>query len=137
MNTKYNQITNILSKLDRKDALNILGDILHKEYGLSTVSNMVKEDCDSLLNKLMFEDLLFEEGDEDAGYIELRDILNAVEDIVNCDDSMSANIKFNCFVRPENENEKIKNGHDGDDSVEWWTVDDRVSIDNLYVHFKG
>ena len=137
MNTKYNQITNTLSKLDRKDALNILGDILHKEYDLRTVSNMVKEDCDSNLNKLMFEDLFFEEGNEDEGFIGLRDILDAVEKIVNCDDSISANINFDCFVRPEDENEKIENGHNDDDSIEYWTVDDRVNIDNLYVHFKG
>jgi len=72
-----------------------------------------------------------------GGYIELRTILDVVEEIVNCDDSISADIKFNCFVRPEDEDEKIENSHDGDDSIEWWVKDDRVSIDNLYVHFKG
>jgi len=137
MNTKYNQIINILSKLDRKQALNILSEILHKEYDLSTASNMVKEDCDSSLNKLMFEDMFYEEVNDEEGFIGLRDILDIVEEIVNCDDSISADIKFTCFVRPEDEDEKIENGHDSDDSVEWWTVDDRVSIDNLYVHFKG
>jgi len=137
MDTKYNQITNILSNLDRKEALNIIGEILDKEYDLSTVSNMVKQDCDSSLNKLMFEDLFFEEGNDDEGFIGLRTILDAVEEIVNCDDSISADINFTCFVRPENEDEKIENGHDDDDGVEYWTVDDRVSIDNLYVHFKG
>jgi len=137
MNTKYNQIINILSNLNRKEALNILGEILHKEYDLYTVSNMVKEDCDSTLNKSMFEDLLFDEGNEDTGFIELKTILDAVEEIVNCDDSISADINFNCFVRPEDEDEKIENGHDSDDSIEWWTIDDSVNIDNLYVHFKG
>jgi len=137
MEIKYNQITTILSKLDRKQALQLLSEILHKEYDLRTVSNMVKEDCDSTLNKLMFEDLFFEEGNDDEGFIGLRTILNAVEEIVNCDDSISADINFNCFVRPETEDEKIENSDDSDDSIEWWTVDDRVSIDNLYVHFKG
>jgi len=137
MNTKYKLITKILSKLNRKQALQLLGEILHKEYDLPTASNMVKQDCDSTLNKLMFEDLFYEEGNEDEGFIGLRDILDAVEEIVNCDDSISTDINFNCFVRPEDEDEKIENGHDDDDSVEWWTVDDRVSIDNLYVHFKG
>ena len=107
MNTIYNQITNILSKLDRKESLNIIGEILHKEYDLYTVSNMVKGDCDSSLNKLMFEDLLFEEGNEDEGFVELRIILDAVEEIINCDDSINTDIKFTCFVRPETENEKI------------------------------
>ena len=137
MEIKYNQITTILSKLDRKQALQLLSEILHKEYDLRTVSNMVKEDCDSTLNKLMFEDLFFEEGNDDEGFIGLRTILDAVEEIVNCDDSISADINFNCFVRPETEDEKIENSDDSDDSIEWWTVDDRVSIDNLYVHFKG
>ena len=137
MNTKYKLITKILAKLDRKDALQLIGEILDKEYDLSTASNMVKQDCDSNLNKLMFDDMFYEEGNEDEGFIGLRIILNAVEEIVNCDDSISADINFNCFVRPEDEDEKIENGHDNDDSVEYWTVDDRVSIDNLYVHFKG
>ena len=137
MDNKYNQMTNILSKLDRKEALNIIGEILDKEYDLSTASNMVKQDCDSNLNKLMFDDMFYEEGNEDEGFIGLRIILNAVEEIVNCDDSISADINFTCFVRPENEDEKIENSHDDDDSVEWWTIDESVDIDNLYVHFEG
>jgi len=137
MNTKYKLITNILSSLDRKEALQLIGEILDKEYNLATASNMVKQDCDSNLNKLMFDNMFYEEGNENEGYVGLRTILNAVEEIINCDDSISANIKFTCFVRPEDEDEKIENSHDGDDSVEWWTIDESVDIDNLYVHFEG
>jgi len=137
MNTKYKLITKILAKLDRKDALQLIGEILDKEYNLSTASNMVKQDCDSNLNKLMFDDMFYEEGNENEGYVELRTILDAVEEIINCDDSVNTDIKFTCFVRPEDEDEKIENGHDSDDSVEYWIVDDRVNIDELYVHFKG
>jgi len=137
MNTKYKLITKILAKLDRNEALKLIGEILDKEYDLSTVSNMVKEDCNSILNKLMFDDIFYEEGNEDEGFIGLRTILDAVEEMVNCDDSISSDIEFNCFVRPETEDEKIKNGHDDDDSVEWWIKDEFVDIDNLYVHFKG
>ena len=137
MNTKYKLITKILAKLDRKDALQLIGEILDKEYNLSTASNMVKQDCDSNLNKLMFDDMFYEEGNENEGYVELRTILDAVEEIINCDDSVNTDIKFTCFVRPEDEDEKIENGHDSDDSVEWWTIDESVDIDNLYVHFEG
>ena len=135
MNTKYDQIVEILEKLNRKQALQILGDILYKEYDLNTVSNIVKEDCDSALNKLTFEDLFFDEGSEECGFIKLRDILEAVEEIVNCDDYLSRNIDFTHFVRPETEDENEENGHSN--NVEWWTKDDRVSIDELYVGFES
>ena len=135
MNNKYNQIVEILEKLDRKQALQILGDILDKEYDLRTASNIVKENCESSLNKMMFEDMFYEEGNEECGFIKLKDILEAVEEIVNCDDYLSGSINFTYFVRPETEEESEENGHSS--GVEWWTKDDRVSIDKLYVGFES
>jgi len=46
MNNEYNQIVGILEKLDRKQALQILGDILYKEYNLNTASKIVENNCD-------------------------------------------------------------------------------------------
>jgi len=135
MNDKYNQIVEILEKLDRKQALQILSDILYKEYDLRTTSNIVKEDCDSTLNKLTFEDMFYEEGNEECGFIKLKDILEAVEEIVNCDDYLSGSINFTYFVRPETNEESEENGHSS--SVEWWCKDDRVNIDELYVGFES
>jgi len=135
MNNKYNQIVEILEKLDRKEALQILGNILDKEYDLRTASNIVKEDCESSLNKITFEDMFFDEGDEDKGFIKLKDILKAAEEIVNCDDYLRRSINFTYFVRPETEEESEENGHSS--SVEWWCKDDRVNIDELYVGFES
>jgi len=135
MNNEYSQIVEILDTLDRKQALQLLGDILDKEYDLCTASNIVKEDCDSSLNKLLIEDMCYDEGDETGGFIKLRDILEAVEDIVNCDDYLSRSINLNHFVRRETEKESEENGHS--DGVEWWTKDDRVDIDELYVGFES
>jgi len=135
MNNKYNQIVEILGKLDRKETLQILGEILHKEYDLRTVSNMVKENCESVLNKMMFEDMFYEKGNEEGGFIKLKDVLEAVEEIVNCDDYLNGSINFTYFVRPETEEESEDNSHSS--GVEWWTKDDRVSIDELYVGFES
>ena len=132
---EYNQIVKILDTLDRKQVLQILGDILDKEYDLNTASNIVKEDCESSLNKIIFEDMTYDEGNETGGFIKLRDILEAVEEIVNCDDYLSRSINFTYFVRPETEEESEENGHSN--GVEWWCKDDRVSIDDLYVGFEG
>jgi len=132
---EYNQIVKILDTLDRKQVLQILGDILDKEYDLNTASNIVKEDCESSLNKIIFEDMTYDEGNETGGFIKLRDILEAVEEIINCDDYLSGSINFTYFVRPETEDESEENGHGSD--VEWWCKDDRVSIDDLYVGFEG
>ena len=135
MNNKYNQIVEILDTLNRKQALQILGDILYKEYDLNTASNIVKEDCDSTLNKITFEDMYFDEGNEEGGFIKLRDILDMIEEIVNCDDYLSGSINFTHFVRRETEEEIKENGHSS--NVEWWTKDDRVSIDELYIGFES
>jgi len=135
MNNEYNQIVEILEKLNRKQALQILGEILDKEYDLRTASNIVKEDCDSSLNKITFEDMFFDEGNEESGFIKLRDILEAVEEIVKCDDYLNSSINFTYFVRPETKEESEDNGHSS--GIEWWTKDDRVSIDELYVGFES
>ena len=126
---EYNQIVEILEKLDRKQSLKLLGKILYKEYNLRTASNIVKENCESVLNKMMFEDMFYNEGNEEGGFVKLKDILEAVEEIVNCDDYLSRSINFTYFVRPETNEESEENGHDS--SIEWWTKDDRVSIDEL------
>jgi len=135
MNDKYNQIVEILEKLNRKQALQILGELLDKEYDLCTASNIVKEDCDSNLNKITFEDMFYNEGNEENGFIKLKDILEAVEEIINCDDYLSRSINFTYFVRPETEEESEENGHSS--NVEWWTKDDRVNIEELYVGFES
>ena len=132
---EYDQIVEILEKLDRKQALQILGEILDKEYDLRTASNIVKEDCDSALNKLTFEDMTYDEGNDTSGFIKLRDILEAVEEIVKCDDYLNSSINFTYFVRPETKEESEDNGHSS--GIEWWTKDDRVSIDELYVGFES
>jgi len=135
MNNEYNQIVKILEKLDRKQALQILGDILYKEYDLNTASNIVKEDCESSLNKITFEDMTYDEGNEEGGFVKLKDILEAVEEIINCDDYLSRSINFTYFVRPETEEESEDNSHSS--GVEWWTKDDRVNVNELYIGFES
>ena len=135
MNNEYNQIVEILEKLDRKQALQILGDILYKEYDLNTASNIVKEDCESSLNKITFEDMTYDEGNEEGGFVKLKDILEAVEEIINCDDYLSRSINFTYFVRPETEEESEDNSHSS--GVEWWTKDDRVNVNELYIGFES
>lgn len=128
------QINSGLDTLNRKTALKMLGEIL-EDYDLKTVSNMVKADCDTPLNKHMFEDNFYSEGNEDAGFIRLKEILDAVEEIVNLDDYISDDIHFEYFVRPETEEESEKEGHNN--GVEWWTGDERVDIDKVYIQFEA
>jgi len=134
-NNKYKQIVEILNTLDRKESLQLLSDILDKEFDLKTASNIIKEDCEPYLRKLMFEDNFYDEGNEDNGFIELKTILKAVEEIVNCDDYLSGNINFAHFVRPETEEESKENGHGN--SVDWWCKDDTLDINKLYIGFEG
>lgn len=129
------EITDALEALDRKTALKIIGEILDEDYDLSVASNIVKADCESSLNKLMFEEHFYSEGNEEAGFIRLKEILDAVEEIVNLDDYISGNINFEYFIRPETEDEAEIEGHT--DEIEWWIGDESIDIDKVYVQFQG
>jgi len=128
------QIYSALDSLNRKTALKILGEIL-SEYDLTTASNLVIKDCEPCLNKLMFEDCHYDEGNEETGFIKLTNILNIVEEVVNCDDYTSEKIDFEYFVRPETDEEVEENGHPT--GIEWWTKDESVNMNDLYIQFQG
>jgi len=128
-------ISMLLEETNRKQALRILGEILDEDYDLSVASNIVKADCEPDLNKRMFEECFYSEGNEGAGHIKLKDILNAVEEIVNLDDYISEDICFEYFVRPETEEESEDEGRN--DGIEWWTRDKSIDINKLYVQFEG
>lgn len=128
-------ITDALDALNRKTALKILGEILDEEYDLQTASRIVLSDCDVSLNKSMFEECFYSEENEQAGYIRLKEILDAVEEIVNLDDYISGDINFEYFIRPETEEESEVEGHT--DEIEWWTKDESIDINKLYIQFQG
>jgi len=130
------QVSILLDLTNRKQALKILGEILDEDYDLSVASNIVKADCDVSLNKQMFEECHYSEGNEEAGFIGLKEILDAVEEIVNLDNYTSEDIRFEYFVRPETQEEsEIEGRHNS--GVEWWVADERVDIDKIYVQFDG
>jgi len=128
------QINSVLDTLNRKTALKIIGEIL-EEYDLKTASNIVKADCDVMLHKQMFEENFYSEGNEEAGFIRLKEILDAVEEIINLDDYISDNIHFEYFVKPMTDEEAEDEGHS--DGVEWWTKDESIDIDKVYIQFEG
>jgi len=131
------QVSILLDLTNRKTTLKLLGEILDEDYDLKTASNLVKADCNSSLNKMMFEECYYSEGNEEAGFIRLKDILDAVEEIVNLDDyNRVEDIHFEYFVRPETDEEsEIEGRHDS--GIEWWVADERVDIDKIYVQFDG
>lgn len=120
------------SEHGRGSALIVLSGIL-KDYDLDTAANLVKAKCEPDVCKWAFEDRHFDEGNDEAGYIDLKSILNDYEKILNCDDSMS-DIHFTQFIRLETDEEKEEEGHSLD--VEWFTVDDRLDINKAVVQFE-
>lgn len=131
----YNNIVEMLSTVNRQDGLNILGKILDREYDLRMAGCIVKEDCEIDLSKSMLEDCFYSEGNDEAGFISLKRVLKAAEQVINCDDYSSANISFEHFVRPETPEESEDAEHS--DSVEWWTKDENIDIDKLYIQFQS
>lgn len=120
-------------KVNGQDSgLQILSEIL-KDYDLCTSANLVKANCEPDVCKWAFEDRHFDEGNDEAGFIDLKSILNDYEKILNCDDSMS-DIHFTHFIRLETDEEKEEEGHSLD--VEWYTVDERFDIDKAIVQFE-
>lgn len=129
------KIIEILENFDRKDALKILSEILDEEYDLRTASNLVKSDCEPDLTKEIFDDNFYNEGNEDAGYIPLKKLINSVTETINCDiDSDFGDINFTCFVRLETEEEKNERSHN--DGIAWWTGDENTKIENLNIQFE-
>lgn len=128
------RICSALDLLNRETALQIISEILD-DYSLYTASKIVKSDKDVDLNKLLFEESFYSEGNEEAGFIKLTTLLNAVEEVVNCDDYIDGDITFEYFVRPETDEENEENGHPT--GVEWWTQNENVNINDLYIQFKG
>lgn len=127
----------LLEETNRKQALKILSEILDEDYDLSVASDIVKADCELTLNKMMFEDCFCSKGNESLGIIKLKTILNAVEEIVNLDDYISDKIEFEYFVRPETEEESEENDHSDYDGIEWWTRNESIDIEKVYVQFQG
>lgn len=132
---KYNEISDILSKLDDDFnydySLSILADIL-KDYDLSTASNMVRHNCDPNIAKNCLD--YFDEGNEDSGFINLSSIISDYEEILNCDDS-NGDVKIRHAIRLETDEEKEENGHNND--VEWFTKDESINIKKIILEFEG
>lgn len=131
------QVSILLDLTDRKQALKILGEILDEDYDLMVASNIVKADCETSLNKRMFEEHFYSEGNEQAGYIKLKEILDAVEEVINLDDDcdICGDISFEYFVRPETLEESEDEGHT--DDIEWMSADGSVDINKLLIQFEG
>lgn len=135
-NETLNEITRLLLLTDEHlgdaESLSILSKIL-KDYDLDTAANLVRENCEPSICKWAFEDKHYDEGNEEAGFIELSTILNDYEKILNCDDSGS-DIHFKKFIRYETDEEKEEEGHSSD--ITWFTEDERRSIEDTYLEFE-
>jgi hypothetical protein len=103
------QIIGEYEKVNGQDsALQVLSEIL-KDYDLSTAANLVKSNCEPDVCKWAFEDGHYDEGNEEAGFIDLKSILSDYEKILNCDDSMP-DIHFRKFIRLETMKKRKKRG---------------------------
>jgi len=129
------QVSILLDLTNRKQALKILGEILDEDYDLRVASNIVKADCETSLDKRMFEEHFYSEGNEQAGYIKLKEILDAVEEVINLDDYIDGDIHFEYFVRPETLEESEDEGHT--DEIEWMVADGSIEINDLLIQFEG
>lgn len=130
------KIQDLLQRVDDelgdKESRLILSNIL-QDYDLETAANLVKAGCDPCIVKRCYEDKHFDEGNEEAGFVSLSEILSDMEEILNCDDSLS-DIHFTKFLRLETDEEKEEEGHSPD--VEWFTEDESRSIKDTYIGFE-
>lgn len=112
--------------------LQVLSEII-KCYDLDTAANLVKANCEPFLTKDCYEDRYFDEGNEEAGFVSLKELLKDVETVLNCDD-YSPDIHFTKFIRLETYEEKKEEGHSLD--TVWFTVDDSLDINNAIIQFE-
>lgn len=135
LNTINDLLIEIDEKLGQSQSLEILSSIVN-DYGLNTASNLIKADCEPHLMKSTFEDNIYSEGNDQAGFVSLKSILNAVEKVVNCDVNCynDYDFKFQYFVRPETEAEMKEENHD--DSVDWYAIDENADVNKLNIQFE-
>lgn len=130
------KIWNILDEYEKENGqdsgLQLLSDIL-RDYDLDTAANLVKANCEPFLTKNCYEDKHFNEGNEEAGFVSLRELLTDIETILNCDD-YSSDIHFSNFIRLETDEEKEEEGHDLD--IEWFTTDERLDVKEAIIQFE-
>lgn len=135
-NSTLDKIQDLLQRVDSelgdKESLSILSSIL-RDYDLETAANLVKAGCDPCIVKRCYEDKHFDEGNEEAGFVGLSEILSDIEEILNCDDSLP-DIHFTKLLRLETDEEKEDEGHSTD--VEWFTEDESRSIKDTYIGFE-
>lgn len=138
-NETLNKIQELLletdSKLGYMESLAILSSIV-RDYDLETASNLIKMDCEPCLTKSILDNYMYSEGNEEAGFMPLSDLLSSVEEIINCDENnyYHDEVKFQYFVREETPEEMEENGHSG--YVDWYTVDENVDIEKLNIQFE-
>ena len=128
------KIRKILDTVPREEALKILAEIITDDYELSVAGHMIKKDCEPYLSKEDFLEHQYSEGNEEAGFIDLVDILGFVEEIVNCQDENYGDIEFQYFVREETEEELEEEGHDK--NVTWFTEDESIDMKKLQIQFE-
>jgi len=124
-----------LSEASRKEKLKALSFVLYEYFDLRLLSKLVENDVEPMLDKQLLEECYYGEGNEEAGHIPLKTVLKGIEEIINSDDYLDDDIEFNCFVRPMTEEERQENGYS--DYVEWWTRDDKLDINKLYIGFQN
>lgn len=128
----YDTLSFVYDTFGREESLKIIANILN-DYDLVTASNLVKADCEPCITKNYYQDKHFDEGNEEAGFTGLKELLTDIETILNCDDS-SSDIKFTEFIRLETDVEKEESGHSL--SVEWFISDVSHSIKDTYIGFE-
>lgn len=131
LHTMEDMLEKVEENLSLEDCLKILSTLI-KNYDLDTAANLVENNYEPYLTKSLLEDRFFDEGNEEAGYIGLSEILDTVEKIINCDD-YSNDIKFKSFIRLETDEEKEENDHSL--SVEWFTTENVPDL-NQYIQFE-
>jgi hypothetical protein len=131
-----NGIWHIIDEYDaehgKNSSLEVLSSIL-SNFDLDTAANLVKANCEPFITKNYFEDIHFDKGNEEAGFVSLISLLNDIETVLNCDDS-SSDIHFTNFIRLETDEEKEEEGHSLD--VEWLTMDERLDINEAIIQFN-
>ena len=111
------------------DLLKVIGEFLIR-YDLEFLGNLVKAEYEPTITAQgLSAECCYDEGNEQAGHIQLKTIFEFVEDILNtADDEYS--FKFdNETVRLETDEEMEEESHS--ENVNWYTTDEEIDLKKL------
>lgn len=133
MKEAISKINDIIMDFDWNEAVDILASVVGEVGDLDFIQGLLKSKYEpTISSQWLIEECCYEEGNEEAGHIDLSSILTFVEEILEASDEEHG-IKFNDNFTIKTPVEELEEWQS--ESVEWYSSDGE-EIKNKLIGFE-